>query len=104
MTQPSHASHEEAANLLDQVQMDIQLFTDESEPVQPDVMEDVAAPLPMPQVQETKVEQPAEEATPAEPQPVKPGGFSALIQHLKAEAMRHEAQARQHQAMRRYAA
>ncbi len=106
-------SDEVAANLLDQVQLDDALFI-KDEPAEQNVTvssakaEPVAvvteerAPAPLPMSRRLNVPQsPAPEKT---PQPMRVGGFSALLDHLKAEALRNEQRSKDRQASLRFAA
>jgi hypothetical protein len=99
MPKTSKVSKEKAANLLDQVQMDDELFVTEDampqqavEPTEP-VADIVEAPQPLPMSQAT--EQPTEEAA-VESTPAKVDGFSALLDHLKCESLRNNAKAREY--------
>lgn len=96
MAAKNRKSNEVAANLLDQVQVDDALFVsdtpvdsvDQTKAIQ--IAQDTPAPLPLPTpvveaVEPQKVQEPA-----------KISGFSALLDHLKAEAMRHEMRNKPH--------
>lgn len=95
---PSMTSDEVAANLLDQVQLTDDLFVEEQQTddkaVEPKAQEPVILKMPE-QEQVVKVTPQAEQPT-----PVKVTGFSALLDHLKAEAIRNNAAAQKHSSMR----
>ncbi|MAX24754.1 MAG: hypothetical protein CMJ19_09650 [Phycisphaeraceae bacterium] len=99
MTDHHQTSDEVAANLLDQVQLDDALFI-KDEPVENvevaiasetktqtvDNEQVAPAPLPMPKRLSVPQSPAAEKTTPS----IRVGGFSALLDHLKAEALRHD--------------
>jgi hypothetical protein len=101
MRDPNRKSDEVAANLLDKIQMDTELFIDESaqeaeQEISAHIQEQAPAPLPLIQRISIPVATKPEHAA----KPVKVGGFSALLDHLKAEALRHDQRSKAEQSLR----
>ncbi|HCD33706.1 MAG TPA: hypothetical protein DER01_14950 [Phycisphaerales bacterium] len=101
MSKPAKKSDEIAANLLDQVQMTDDLFVSDDHVEDQDNVKkcDLAnecpeevdqAPASLPMTQEAGISESQAIEMVNEPVTKKVGGFSALLDHLKAEALRHE--------------